>query len=78
MAVQEFPRRGAWAVVDGNTGIVTGMSGGTVNVDMVDMATGDTTVAVAVDRAAVRQALRMEIPEARRPSVEDAAKFGYE
>lgn len=76
MAIKDFPRRGAWAVVDGTTCIVTGFSAGTASIDFVDE-TGCTTVAAQVDRAALRQATLAEIPEPRRPAPEVGALYGY-
>lgn len=70
-------RRGMWAVDGGDVGIIADiMEDGSAEFHVVD---GDgITVGVRQATAKVRQAKFKEIPEARRPDVKIAARFGYE
>lgn len=76
-AITPFPRRGAWAVLDGRVGIIHAIDANGAEVHIVDDQ-GDTTMVIpGVALAALTQATHEQIPAARRPKAHIAERFGY-
>lgn len=72
-------RTGMWVVLDGKVGILHKFVDSLVEVHLVDVTTGHTTLITTVALQAIRQARYTEIPECRRDAFPpDLAKeYGY-
>lgn len=79
MAKVQFPRRGAWAVVDGRVGIIDAITPTGADFHLTDDK-GDTTLVLPnVPFGALTQATHEQIPAARLTKItpEHAARLGY-
>jgi len=71
------PKKGMWVVYEHKTGILITIEPGDVATVMLVDDVGHNVVEIHVPAVNLRQAWFEEIPEARRPALELAQRFGY-
>lgn len=77
-AVDHRPKRGMWVRWQGRTGILTDIEPGDIaTVMLVDDERGENALEVHQPATELRQAYYEEIPAARRPAYDAAARMGY-